>query len=41
MIDVYTCHCSEEFAVKDGKEPTYCPFCGSPYIEFSHEVAGE
>lgn len=38
MLDVYICSCNEEFAVKDGKEPKQCPFCGNPEIEWSHEV---
>lgn len=38
MLDVYVCGCGEEFSVKDGKEPLVCCFCGSPDIEFSHEV---
>lgn len=29
MLDVYYCDCNEEFAVKEGKEPKYCPFCGN------------
>lgn len=37
MLDVYTCSCGDEFAVKEAKEPTYCPMCGSQDIEFSHE----
>lgn len=38
ILDVYVCNCHEEFAVKDGKEPARCPFCGEQDIEFSHEV---
>lgn len=37
-LDVYACNCDEEFAVKDGKEPTCCPFCGDKEIEWSHEA---
>lgn len=38
MLDVYICFKNHEFAVKDGQEPNCCPFCGSRYIEFSHEA---
>ncbi|MFF2449329.1 hypothetical protein ACFVSW_20005 [Neobacillus sp. NPDC058068] len=40
MLDVYVCVGEHEFAVKDGQEPTLCPFCGIKEIEFSHEVDG-
>jgi rubrerythrin len=38
MLDVYICRSNHEFAVKDGQEPHFCPFCGDLEIEFSHEV---
>lgn len=38
MLDVYVCCEDHEFAVKDGQEPNFCPFCGTAEIGFSHEV---
>lgn len=37
-LDVYVCEKDHEFAVKDGEDPSLCPFCGTDEIEFSHEV---
>ncbi|CAM4019033.1 hypothetical protein [Mesobacillus zeae] len=38
MLDVYYCACDEEFAVKEGYVPKYCPFCGNEDLAWSHEV---
>lgn len=38
ILDVYICPDDHEFAVKDGEEPSLCPFCGSTDVDFSHEV---
>lgn len=37
VLDVYVCWQNHDFAVKDGQEPTFCPFCGTTDMEFSHE----
>lgn len=40
-LDVYHCvSCQEELAVKHGKAPNTCPFCGDE-ITFSHTTADD
>lgn len=41
MLDVYTCSCGNEFAVKEAKVPRYCPFCANKAFDFSHEIGQE
>ena len=37
-LDVYYCTtCQDEFAVNEGKEPQYCPFCSNE-VDYSNTI---
>jgi predicted RNA-binding Zn-ribbon protein involved in translation (DUF1610 family) len=39
VYDVYSCDvCGEGFAVKEGKEVNWCPFCSEETVSWSHEA---